>query len=133
MVISWTPSGAVVTTPTPVAVDGAALWADEASPPQPASRTTAAAITAAFLVIEGAPYAWEARPVRDPRPSARRRRRRRRRPDRAASRGAAPSPGAVARPARPTARPGRPPRGSPRAGRRGTPTPACRRRRTPAR
>src|SRR5215218_10989955 len=116
MVISWTPSAAVVTTPTPGEVDGAALEAGW-SAPHPASRTTASVRalggTRVLELIAGEPYASEARQVRGRPPSARRNRRPRRRRGRAVCTGAAWSPATAARPARPRVQPARPPRGSP--------------------
>src|SRR6476469_1141627 len=99
MVISWTPSGAVVTVPTPG--PGVAVAAEDAGepPPHPARptvRRTTAATGAALvqgpaasvravggtrvLFIAGAPYAPEGRRAADRRQSARTCRPRRPRP-----------------------------------------------------
>ena len=97
MVISWTPSGAVVTTPTPARVVGAAsggrglslATAEEQDPRDghhsgllAGARASLRAVGGkeVLLLIAGEPYASEARQARDRPPSARRNPPPRRRP-----------------------------------------------------
>src|SRR5690349_10899992 len=88
MVISWTPSGAVVTVPTPGPGVGVAAGAAGARPTHPLNEPTATIVPTPQTanrrilrpVIAGAPYASEGRQAADRRQSARPCRTRRPRP-----------------------------------------------------